>query len=54
LIFLAFKKCLESEKKGKWAKVMPKAVLSHNTSISRAMNFTPFKLLFGVKAVTLE
>jgi hypothetical protein len=28
--------------------------LSHNTSVSRATNFTPFKLLFGEEAITLE
>jgi flagellin-specific chaperone FliS len=42
LIFEAMKKILKREKKGKWAKVMPTAVWSHNTTICRATNFTPF------------
>jgi IS30 family transposase len=42
LIFEVIKKILEDEKKGKWAKVMPRAVWSHNTTVSRATNFTPF------------
>jgi hypothetical protein len=42
LIFEAMKKMLEGEKKGKWAEVMPTAVWSHNTKISRATNFTTF------------
>jgi hypothetical protein len=29
-------------------------VWSHNTTISRSTGFTPFKLLFGDKAITLE
>jgi hypothetical protein len=31
-----------------------KVVWSHNTSISRSIGFTPFKLLFGDEAVTPE
>jgi hypothetical protein len=33
---------------------MPKAVWSHNTTIYRATNFTPFWLLFGAEAVLPE
>ena len=29
-------------------------VWSHNTTISRSTGFTPFKLLFGDEAITLE
>jgi hypothetical protein len=54
LIFEAIKKIREGEKKGKWAEVMPKAVWSHNTSVSRATNFSPFQLLFRAEAVTPE
>jgi hypothetical protein len=54
LIFEAIKKILESEKKGKWAEVMPRAVWSHNTTVSRATNFTPFWLLFEAEAVLPE
>jgi hypothetical protein len=54
LIFEAIKKILESEKKGKWAEVMPRAVWSHNTTVYRATNFTPFWLLFKAEAVLPE
>jgi hypothetical protein len=50
LIFEAIKK-LECKKKGKWVEVMPRAVWSHNTTVYRATNFTPFWLLFGAEAV---
>jgi hypothetical protein len=33
---------------------MPKAVWSHNTSVCRARNFTPFKLMFGAEAIMPE
>jgi hypothetical protein len=42
LIFEGIKKILEGEKKGKWMEVMPRAVCSHNTTVCRATNFTPF------------
>jgi hypothetical protein len=42
LIFKAIKKILEGEKKGKWVKVMPRVVWSHNTTVCRATNFAPF------------
>jgi hypothetical protein len=54
LIFEAIKKILEGKKKGKWAEVMPKAVWNHNTMVSRATNFTPFRLLLGAEAVLPE
>jgi hypothetical protein len=52
LIFTSIKKCLEDQKKEKWADELSKAVWSHNTSVSRATKFTPFKFLFGKEAVT--
>jgi hypothetical protein len=48
------KKILEGEKKGKWAEVMPTAVWSHNTTVSRATNFTPFQLMYGAEAMLPE
>jgi hypothetical protein len=48
------KKILEGEKKGKWIEVMPTAVWSHNTTVSRAMNFTPFRLMYGAEAMLPE
>jgi hypothetical protein len=54
LIFEAFKKILEGKKKGKWAEAMSRVVWSHDTTISGATNFTPFRLLFGAEAVLPE
>jgi hypothetical protein len=54
LIFEAIKKILEGEKNGKWAEVMPQAVWSHNTTVCRATNFTPFRLMYGAEAVQPE
>jgi hypothetical protein len=34
--------------------VMPRVVWSHNTTVCRATNFTPFRLLFGVEVVLPE
>jgi hypothetical protein len=33
---------------------MPRAIWSHYTTFCRTTNFTPFQLLFGVKAVLPE
>jgi hypothetical protein len=52
LMFTSVTECLEDKKKGKWAEELLKAVWSHNTSISRATNFTPLKLLFSEEVVT--
>jgi hypothetical protein len=54
LIFIAIKKILEDQLKGKWVEELPRAVWSHNTSICTAMKFTPFMLLYGEEPVTLE
>jgi hypothetical protein len=51
LILEAIKKILKGEKKGKWVEVMPRAVWSHNTTVCKVTNVTPFQLLFGVDAV---
>jgi hypothetical protein len=40
--------------KGKWPDKLVKVVWNHNTIVSRSIGFTPFKLLFGHKAITLE
>jgi hypothetical protein len=52
LIFTTIKKILEDELKGKWVEELPSAVCSHNTSVCRAMKFTPFKLLYREGIVT--
>jgi hypothetical protein len=54
LSFEAIKMKLEDEKKGKWAEAMPTIVWSHNTTICRATNFTPFQLMYGAKAMLPE
>jgi hypothetical protein len=52
LIFLGTKKCLFDQKKVKWTDELSKVIWSHNTTVSRATDFTPFCLLFGTKAMT--
>jgi hypothetical protein len=54
LIFSGIKKCLFDQKKGKWVDELPKVIWSYNTTVSRATGFTPFRLLFGTKAMTPE
>jgi hypothetical protein len=53
-IFKAIKKILEGKKKGKWAEVMPTTIWSHNTTVCRATNFTPFRLMYRAEAVLSE
>ena len=45
---------LFNQPRGKWPDELIKVVWSHNTTISRSTGFTPFKLLFGDEAITLE
>jgi hypothetical protein len=45
---------LFDQKKGKWVDELPKVTWSHNTIVSRATGFMPFRLLFGTEAVTPE
>jgi hypothetical protein len=40
--------------RAKWPDELIKVVWSHNTTISRSIGFTPFKLLFGDEAITPE
>jgi hypothetical protein len=40
--------------KGKWTDELPKVIWSHDTTISKATGFTPFRLLFGTEAMTPE
>jgi hypothetical protein len=54
LIFIGIKKCLFDQKKGKGTDELSKVIWSHNTTVSRATGFTPFHLLFGTEAMTLE
>jgi transposase InsO family protein len=54
LIFSGIKKCLYDQKKGKWIDELSKVIWSHNTTVSRAIGFTPFLLLFGTEPMTPE
>ena len=54
VIFTGIKKCLFDKKKGRWVDELPKVVGSHNTIGTRTTKFTPFRLLYGAKAMTLE
>jgi hypothetical protein len=47
-------KLIFNQPRGKWPDELIKVVWSHNTTISRSTCFTPFKLLFGDEAITLE
>jgi hypothetical protein len=38
-------------RKGKWIDELQKVVWSHNTTVSRTIGFTPFKLLYGEEVV---
>jgi hypothetical protein len=51
-IFMAIKKILLDDKKGKWADLLPKAVWALNTTECQATGFTPFRLLYGSEAMT--
>jgi hypothetical protein len=51
-IFTAIKKRLLDDKKGKWADQLPEVVSALNTTECRATGFTPFRLLYGSKAMT--
>jgi transposase InsO family protein len=52
LLFSGIKKFLVDQKKGKWVDELPKVIWSHNTTVSRATGFTPFRLLFVTEAMT--
>jgi hypothetical protein len=54
IILLGIIKSLVGLPKGKWTEELIKVLWNHNTSVSRSTRFTPFRLLFGDKAVTLE
>jgi hypothetical protein len=51
IVFLVISKTLFNLCKGKWIEELPKVVWSHNTTVSRAIGFTPFKLLYGEEAM---
>jgi hypothetical protein len=54
IIMTGIMKLIFNQPRGKWLDELIKVVWSHNTTISRSIGFTPFKLLFGDEAITLE
>lgn len=50
IVFSSIKKCMFDQKKGKWEDELPKVIWSHNTTESRAIRFTQFRLLFRAEA----
>ena len=54
IVFSAISKTLFNLRKGRWTEELPKVVWSHNTIASRALGFTPFKLLYGKEAMLPE
>jgi transposase InsO family protein len=54
IIMTGIMKLIFNQPRGKWPDELIKVVWSYNTTISRSTGFTPFKLLFGDKAITPE
>jgi transposase InsO family protein len=54
IIMTGIMKLIFNQPRGKWPDKLIKVVWSHNTTISRSIGFTPFKLLFGDEAITIE
>jgi hypothetical protein len=54
IIITGIMKSIFNQPKGKWLDELIKVVWNHNNAVSRSTGFTPFKLLFGDKAITLE
>jgi hypothetical protein len=52
IIMTGIMKLIFNQPRGKWPDELIKVVWSHNTTISRSIGFTPFKLLFGDEAIT--
>jgi hypothetical protein len=54
IIIIGIMKSIFNQSRGKWPDELIKVVWNHNTVVSRSTRFTPFKLLFGDKAITPE
>jgi transposase InsO family protein len=54
IIMTGIMKLIFNQPRGKWPNELIKVVWSHNTTASRSIGFTPFKLLFGDEAITPE
>jgi hypothetical protein len=54
IIITGIMKSIFNKPKGKWPDELIKVVWRHNTTVSRSIGFTLFKLLFGDEAITPE
>jgi hypothetical protein len=54
IVFSAISKMLFNLCKGKWIEELLKVIWSHNTTVFRTTDFTPFKLLYGEEAMLPE
>jgi hypothetical protein len=54
VIFAGIKRNITDLPKSKWAEELPRVIWSHNTTTSRATQFSPFKLLYEEEALLLE
>jgi transposase InsO family protein len=54
IIITGIMKSIFNQPEGKCLDELIKVVWNHNTVISRSIGFTPFKLMFGDEAITLE
>jgi hypothetical protein len=54
IIMTGIMKLIFNQPRGKWPEELIKVVWSNNITISRSTGFTPFNLLFGDEAITLE
>ena len=54
IILQGISRRLHGRPKGKWAEELTSVIWSHNTTESRATNFTPFKLLLREEAILPE
>jgi hypothetical protein len=52
IIMTGIMKLIFNRLRGKWPDELIKVVWSHNTTMSRSIGFTPFKLLFDDEAIT--
>lgn len=54
IIFNGIKKNITDLPSSRWVDELPRLIWSHNTTPSRATNFSPFKLMYSEEAVTPE
>jgi hypothetical protein len=54
IIIIEIMKSIFNLPKGKWPNELVKVAWNRNIVVSRSIGFTPFKLLFGDEAITLE